>query len=377
MGGQIADNGEIRLGESVFTVTDVQKDKSGKYLHHGGMTKGSLSVEDEVTAAIDVDRRRAIMRAHSATHLLQTALREVLGDHVHQAGSLVEPDRLRFDFTHFSALTPDEILAINKKVGGMILDGMDITVREMPIDEAKKLGAMALFGEKYGDIVRVVTMGDKSIEFCGGTHLDNTAKIGPFHIVSEGSVASGVRRIEAITGNAFMRRVDEVNGILLRAAETLKTTPAEMINKLQSVVGEMKDMRQNVERLKDKLMSGDVDRFLFSAKNIGSLKVLTAVRNDLETADLRKLGDFLRDKSSDIVAVIASVKDGKVTFNAVCGKNAVASGVKAGDIIRKVSAIAGGKGGGKPDSAMGGGSDVLKVDDALAVVDDIVAEKLQ
>ncbi len=377
MGGQVADNGEIRCGEAVFCVTDVQKDKGGKFLHHGTMVEGQLSVDDGVVASIDVDRRRAIMRAHSATHLLQRALRDVLGDHVHQAGSLVEPDHLRFDFTHFSALTADEILAINKEVGSMTLAGLDITIREMPIDEAKKLGAMALFGEKYGDIVRVVSMGDKSVELCGGTHLDNTAKIGPFHIISEGSVASGVRRVEAVTGNAFMRRADEIKGMLLKAAETLKTTPADLISKLDSFMGEVKDMRQSMDRLKDKLISGDVDRFLFAAKNIGGFKVLTATRNDLDAGDLRKLGDFLRDKDPNVIAVLASVKDGKITFNAVCGKNAVSRGIKAGDIIKTVAAVAGGKGGGKPDSAMGGGTDVLKTDDALATVDDFVASKLQ
>ncbi|MBR5261466.1 MAG: alanine--tRNA ligase, partial [Oscillospiraceae bacterium] len=376
MGGQVADHGKLVMGENVFMVTDVQKDKGGKYLHPGEMAAGSLSVGDDVRADIDNSRRKAIMRAHSATHLLQTALREVLGDHVHQAGSLVEPDHLRFDFTHFSALTPDEIHAINKYVGEMSLDGMDITIREMSIDEAKKLGATALFGEKYGDSVRVVTMGDKSMELCGGTHLDNTAKIGPFHIVSEGSVASGVRRIEAVTGNAFMRLVDEKNRMLREASEYLKTTPADLINKVADAVNEMKELRQNVENLKDKLMGGEVERFLIAAKNVGDMHIITSTRPDLESGDLRKLGDFLRDKDPNVVAVFATVKEGKITFLASCGKNAVAAGIKAGDIIKNVCAICGGKGGGKPDSAMGGGSEVLKIDDALASVDNFVAEKL-
>ena len=377
MGGQVADHGSIRLGDNVFKVDDVQKNKGGKFLHYGEMLKGSLAVDSAVEAEIDYERRRGIMRAHSATHLLQAALRGVLGDHVHQAGSLVEPDYLRFDFTHFSALTPEEILEVNRAVGNMMLDGMNITTREMPIDEAKKLGATALFGEKYGDVVRVVTMGDKSIELCGGTHLDNTAKIGPFHIISEGSVASGVRRIEAICGKRFMRRVDKTNAIVLNAAQTLKTTPTEILTKLDSYVGEMKDMRQTVEKMKDRLFSGDVDRFLFSAKSIGPCKVLTAVRNDLETSDLRKMGDFLRVKDPSIVAVIATINGEKATFLAVCGKQAVSLGIKAGDIVKAVSAIAGGKGGGKPDSAMGGGTNVMKVDDALAIVDDFVAEKVK
>ena len=376
MGGQVADHGTICCGEAVFAVSDVQKDKGGKYLHHGEMVTGQLTVDESVTATIDTERRRAIMRAHSATHLLQKALQDVLGEHVHQAGSLVEPDHLRFDFTHFSALTAEEILAINKAVGNMIPDGMDITVEEMSIDAAKAKGATALFGEKYGDTVRVVTMGDKSMELCGGTHQDNTAKIGPFHIISEGSVASGVRRVEAITGKAFMQRVDESNLKIARAADTLKTNPAELLSRLDGVMGEMRDMRQNVDKLKDKLLSGDVERFLFAAKNIGGLHIVTTTRTDLDANDMRKMGDFLRDKDPKIVAVIATYKESKVTLQAVCGKDAVAAGVKAGDIIKTIAPVVGGKGGGKPDSAMGGGSEVLKIDDALAMVDDFVASKL-
>ncbi len=376
MGGQVADHGRIICGDAVFAVSDVQKDKGGKYLHHGEMISGSLNVGDEVRADIDTERRRAIMRAHSATHLLQRALRDVLGDHVHQAGSLVEPDHLRFDFTHFSALTTDEILAINKRVGNMILDGLDISIVEMPVDEAKKMGATALFGEKYGDVVRVVSMGEESIELCGGTHLNNTALVGPFHIVSEGSVASGVRRVEAVTGKAFMQRVDGLNRTIHEAASVLKTNPSELINRLEGTLVEMRDMRQNIDKLKDKLLSGDVERFLFAAKKIGELDVVTTTRPDLEIADVRKMGDFLRDKDPKIVAVIATYKDSKVSLAAFCGKEAVAAGVKAGDIIKTIAPVVGGKGGGKPDSAMGGGSEVLKIDDALAMVDDFVASKL-
>ncbi len=376
MGGQVADHGRIYCGDAVFAVSDVQKDKGGKYLHHGEMLSGSLNVGDEVRADIDTERRRAIMRAHSATHLLQRALRDILGDHVHQAGSLVEPDHLRFDFTHFSALTTDEILAINKRVGNMILDGLNISINEMAIDDAKKMGATALFGEKYGDTVRVVSMGEESIELCGGTHLSNTALVGPFHIISEGSVASGVRRIEAVTGKVFMQRVDGLNRTVHEAAATLKTNPGELIGKLESTLGEMREMRQNIDKLKDKLLSGDVERFLFAAKRIGSLNVVTTTRPDLEVADVRKMGDFLRDRDPSIVAVIATYKDGKVSLAAFCGKEAVASGIKAGDIIKTIAPVIGGKGGGKPDSAMGGGSDVLKIDDALALVDNFVAAKL-
>ena len=376
MGGQVADNGVIETDGALFQVTDVQKDKAGKFLHHGVMHSGRLQVEQTVTARIDTDRRKAIMRAHSATHLLQAALREVLGDHVHQAGSLVEPDRLRFDLTHFSAITPEELERVNEIVGDWILDGMDVTVSEMSMAQAKASGATALFSEKYGDVVRVVNMGGKSVELCGGTHVDNTAKIGPFRITGESSVASGVRRVEAITGKAYLREMEAVNRRMYAAAEVLHAKPADLIAKAKGFTAELKEARQNVERMKEKILHSDVDRFLYASKNIGGIKVITTTRTDLEAGDLRKLGDFLRDKDPDTVAVLATATESKVTFVAVCGKNAVARGVRAGDLVRAVSAVTGGKGGGKPDSAMGGGSEVLKIDDALAIVDDFVAEKL-
>ena len=376
MGGQVADHGVIETDGALFQVTDVQKDKAGKFLHHGVMHSGHLQVEQTVTARIDTDRRKAIMRAHSATHLLQAALREVLGDHVHQAGSLVEPDRLRFDLTHFSAITPEELEQVNEIVGDWILDGMDVTVSEMSMEQAKASGATALFSEKYGDVVRVVDMGGKSIELCGGTHVDNTAKIGPFRITGESSVASGVRRVEAITGKAYLREMEAVNRRMYAAAEVLHAKPADLIAKAKGFTAELKEARQSVERMKEKILHSDVERFLYASKNIGGIKVITTTRTDLEAGDLRKLGDFLRDKDPDTVAVLATATESKVTFVAVCGKNAVAKGIRAGDLVRAVSAVTGGKGGGKPDSAMGGGSEVLKIDDALAIVDDFVAEKL-
>jgi len=376
MGGQVADHGVIETDGVLFQVTDVQKDKAGKFLHHGVMHSGHLQVEQTVTARIDVDRRKAIMRAHSATHLLQAALREVLGDHVHQAGSLVEPDHLRFDLTHFSAITPDELEQVNELVSDWILDGMDVKVSEMSMAEAKASGATALFSEKYGDVVRVVNMGGKSVELCGGTHVDNTAKIGPFRITGESSVASGVRRVEAITGKAYLREMEAVNRRMYAAAEVLHAKPADLIAKAKGFTAELKEARQSIERMKEKILHSDVDRFLYASKNIGGIKVITTTRTDLEAGDLRKLGDFLRDKDPDTVAVLATATEHKVTFVAVCGKNAVARGIRAGDLVRAVSAVAGGKGGGKPDSAMGGGSEVLKIDDALAIVDDFVAEKL-
>lgn len=373
MGGQVADHGTILCGEAVFEVTDVQKDKSGKFLHHGKMTAGTLRVDDMVTANVYAERRQAIRRAHTATHLLQTALNRVLGDHCHQAGSLVEPDHLRFDFTHFSAVTPDEMMKISSSVMEMVLSGTDVETLVLPIEEAKKLGATALFGEKYGDTVRVVKMGEDSLEFCGGTHLDNTAKVGPFRIYSEASVASGVRRIEAYTGKLVLQQTEQFNRTLLNVADELKTTPKELMQRARSVMAEIKELRQNIDRMKDKLFCGEVERCLFSARDVNGLKVLTLLRNDIAAADLRKMGDQIRDREPDAVAVLASTQGEKITLLAVCGKNAVSHGVKAGQLIKEISVLCGGSGGGKPDSAMGGGKDLLKLDDALANVDDFVA----
>ena len=376
MGGQVADHGTIAVGSSVFEVRNVLKDKGGKYLHHGHLVSGEIKTDDTAHAAIDVARRQAIRRAHSATHLLQYALESVLGDHCHQAGSLVEPDHLRFDFTHFSAMTPEEIGEVNRKVMDLILEGFDVETLVLPIAEAQKLGATALFGEKYGDIVRVVKMGP-SLEFCGGTHLDNTAKVGLFRITSEGSVASGVRRIEAITGPAVLDEIDRFQKTILQVAETLKTSPGELIRKAESTMSELKDLRQQMESMKDRMLSGEVSQFMFSAKDVAGLKVLTAIRNGISVPDLRKLGDMLRDKEPGLVAVLASENEGKISILAVCGKDAVARGLKAGLLVKQVCAICGGSGGGKPDSAMGGGKDALKLDDALATVDDYVLKNVK
>ena len=377
MGGQVADQGVILVGNSRFQVTNVQKDKGGKYLHYGKMVTGSIKVDDEVCAAIDVERRKAIMRAHSATHLLQKALQTVLGDHVHQAGSYVEPDRLRFDFTHYSALTAEELAKVNSLVQNAVLEGYPVDIREMPIEEAKATGATALFSEKYGDTVRVVNMGGYSVELCGGTHLDNTAKVGPFELESECSVASGVRRIEAITGKACLKRMERNQQLLFEAAAKLKTKPADVGTKIQSYVEEVRELKRSVEQYKAKEASGEVERFLFGSRNMGGFKVLTAMVPNADAAKLRQMGDMLRDKDPKVVAVLATNNDGKPTFLAVCGKDAVASGLKAGELVKQVCSCCGGSGGGKPDSAMGGGKDVTKVDNALALVDDYVASKIQ
>ena len=378
MGGQVADHGAITCGESVFTVTDVQKNKGDKYLHYGVVTSGSFRLGDVCTVSIDQERRRAIRRAHSATHLLDKALRMVLGDHVHQAGSLVEEDHLRFDFTHFSAMTPQELEEVSRTVNEAILTGYGIDTKVMSIEEAKKTGAIALFGEKYGDTVRVVDMGEGySVEFCGGTHLDNTAKVGPFHIQSEFSVASGVRRIEAITGKKTLECMHNNCCTINAVAETLRAKPDEVVAKAAQEIQEIRELKQVIEKMKDREFLTEAGQFLVGAKSVKGLKVVSISRNGVSADDMRKLGDFLRDKASNVVALIASVNDGKITFLAVCGKDAVARGVRAGDIIKAIAPICGGKGGGKPDSAMGGGSDLLKLDDALAALDDFVAEKAQ
>ena len=376
MGGQVADHGKIVCGESVFEVNNVQKNKGGKYMHYGVVKSGEFAVGEKVKASYCEKRRQAIGRAHSATHLLHKALREVLGDHVHQAGSLVEPDFLRFDFTHFSAVTTEQLKEVERIVNDAILSGYGINVKEMPIDEARKSGATALFGEKYGDVVRVVNMGDWSIELCGGTHLDNTAKAGAFHIISEGSVASGVRRIEASTGLETMKVLNRNLEEISTLAAMYKTSTADLPQKLEQQANELREAKRLIDQYKAKESAGGADEMLKSGKDVGGLRVVTCSKEGCDANTLRKLGDVLRDKCSNVVAVIASTNGDKITFQCVCGKDAVAKGVKAGDIIRNITAITGGKGGGKPDSAMGGGNDLSKLSDALGAVEGLVSEKV-
>lgn len=378
MGGQAADHGVISDAKADvrFEVTDVQKNKGERYMHYGKVTEGEIRVGDLLFASYDISRRRAIARAHSATHLLHSTLIRILGDHVHQAGSLVEPDHLRFDFTHFSALSGEEIVEIQRQVNHAILEGYPVEVEEMPIEEAKKKGAMALFGEKYGSEVRVVSMGGYAVELCGGTHLENTAQVGLFHITSEFSVASGVRRIEALTGKACLDNLLDIKAKFYEVAAVLKVRPEELKERAKEEMEEIKELRKALARYKQRESLGEASDFLLSAKDVGGLKVLTASKPGLDGNGLRQIGDFLKDKEPRVVAVLASVNDGKVTLLAVCGKEAVLKGLKAGDLVRHVAAICGGKGGGKADSAMGGGTDLSKVDDALAAVDDFVIEKL-
>ena len=377
MGGQVGDHGMIEGPGGVFQVSNVQKNKGGKFMHYGVVKSGVFKLGDTVTVSVDAQRRKAIRRAHSATHLLHEALKRVLGDHVHQAGSLVEPDRLRFDFTHFEAITAEQLAQIDAIVNDAVLEGYPIVTEVLPIGEAKKKGAVAMFGEKYGDVVRVVEMGDFSMEFCGGTHLDNTAQVGPFRIKSESSIASGVRRIEATVGKLSLEVMNKNQEMLFHAAQVLKTTPGDLAAKVEQQVAETKELRHALDKIKAEASLGEARQFLMSAKEVKGLKVLTVNKNDLDANALRRMGDFLRDKEPGVVAVLSSVNGEKVTFLAVCGKEAVARGLKAGDLVKLVAGICGGKGGGKPDSAMGGGTDVLKVDDALAAVDDFVAEKAQ
>ena len=376
MGGQVADHGTICCGDAVFAVNNVQKNKGGKVMHYGKVVSGVFNVGDAVTVTVDADRRNSIMRAHSATHLLQTALRAVLGDHVHQAGSYVDEDHLRFDFTHYSAMTAEEIAKVNELVQEAIFTGYCVDIREMSIEEAKASGATALFSEKYGDTVRVVNMGGYSIELCGGTHLDNTAKVGAFRIVSEASVASGVRRIEAITGKAFVADAAKTRDLVSDVCAAVKVkNAADLADKLAAQMEEIKALKKEIEQFKAKEAAGAVDKMLASATQVGAVKVLTVNQPDADANALRHMGDVLKDKESSVVAVLVSVAGEKVTFLAVCGKDAVKAGIRAGDIVKHVCGICGGSGGGKPDSAMGGGKDASKVAEALASVEGFIAAK--
>jgi len=374
-GGQVADTGIIKADGVLFEVSDVRCSKDGKYMHTGVVKAGELKVDQPVDAEIDAERRKAIMRAHSATHLLQKALRSVLGTHVEQAGSLVSPDTVRFDFTHFSAIAPDEMAAIDAEVNKMILEDLEVTVREMQIAEAKAMGATALFGEKYGDIVRVVKMGDYSTELCGGTHLANTAKIGSYRTLSEFSVASGVRRIEAAVGRQVLDIMNERIKLINTVADELKTNPKDITQRAHQIMEELRETKRNYDRVHEQQLNIEAERFLVSSKDVKGLKIVTAARDGMTADDLRTAANTLKDRDENVVGVLASTAGDKVTLLAVCGKNAIERGIKAGDLIKFVTSIMGGSGGGKPDIAMGGGKDILLLDDAMAKVDTFVSER--
>ncbi|MCQ2448372.1 MAG: alanine--tRNA ligase [Oscillibacter sp.] len=375
MGGQVADFGTITAGDAKFEVTNVQKNKGGKFMHTGKVVSGSFKLGDAVTASIDVSRRDAIRRAHSTTHLLDAALKKVLGVHGHRAGSLGERDRLRFDLTHFEGIDSHTLTKVEMLVNEWIMAGHEVVTEVLPIEEAKKKGAIAAFGEKYGETVRVVEMGDVSMEFCGGTHLDNTAKAGSFRIVSEGSVASGVRRIEALVGMEAQVAMWHDRAKLQTASAILKTNPDLLCGRIDGVLDEIKEYKRVIEQYKAKESAGSAGDLLKGAEDVAGLHVVTTVVTSGDANSLRQMGDVLRDKDPAVVAVIA-LNGEKLSLLAVCGKDAVAKGVKAGDIIKTIAPIVGGKGGGKPDSAMGGGSDASKVSDALAAVKPFVEKAL-
>ena len=371
MGGQIGDHGVLVGKNGAVTVSDVQKTKDGKYMHIGVVTEGEISVEDEVEAKVDAEYRQAICRAHTSTHLLQKALRTVLGDHVEQAGSYTANDHIRFDFTHFAALTPEELSQVENLVNEAILAGSPVITEEMSIDEAKKKGAMALFGEKYGAVVRVVQAGD-SVELCGGTHLDNTAKAGMFKIIGEASVAAGVRRIEAITGKAVLDFINERQHILSETAAALKTSPNELAAKVEQTMSDLRAMSKKVEKLNGKIASMQMVDLFNVSRDVKGVNVVATKLEDATADVLRTMGDGIKEKAPNMVAVLSSVNGEKVNLLCVCGAEAVKKGAHAGKIIKEVAKIVGGGGGGRPDSATAGGKNPAKLEEALEVVNNIV-----
>ena len=378
-GGQVGDVGIITTSSGKCEVLDTQKVVAGKTAHKIKVIEGAVSRGQKAHFSVDKKTRWGVMRNHSCAHLLQSALREVLGEHVHQAGQLVDADRLRFDFSHFDAMTAEEKMKTEVLVNTYILEALDITVKEMPIEEAKKLGAMALFGEKYGETVRVVTMGEgdetASIEFCGGTHLDNTSRIGLFKIVSESSVASGVRRIEAVTGRGILKLLREHINTAKQAAEVLKlNNPGELVKKCVSVMDEIKKLEKERDELQSEISNLRTKSLFENPAEVNGVKVITAMLTNMRPDMLRKMGDEIKARESDIVAVIAGVNGEKANLLVVAGKDAVAKGAHAGKIAGKVASLTGGKGGGRPDSAMAGVGDRFKIDEALDKVEEIVAE---
>ena len=371
-GGQVGDTGFIQKGEEkVFEVLDTTKNQDGIFLH-SGVAMDVISVGDAVIPDVDYDRRRAIMRNHTAAHLLQASLRGILGTHVEQAGQLVNENEVRFDFTHFNALTHDEIAMVEDDVNNMILSAEKVDMMEMPIEQAKKMGAMMLFGEKYGDVVRVVKAGEFSTEFCGGTHVANTAELGLFKIVSEGSVASGVRRITALTGSNVIKYLNEQEAVVKSLISSLKISDGDVVSKVDGIVADNKEKDKEIQRLNAEITRLKSADMFSNPEMVGEIEVYTA-RVDGSTPDaLRSMGDDLKASNDNAVAIIAGANGEKATIVAVCGKNAIAAGVKAGDVVREVAKLAGGGGGGRPDSAMAGAKDVSKLDEAIASTVEIV-----
>ena len=377
-GGQIGDSGSVTTPDSTFTVETTSKTENGHSLHLGAMTEGALHVGDTVSAKIDADKRSRTMRNHTAAHLLQAALRTVLGDHVHQAGQLVTDSRCRFDFSHFAAMTHEEIKKVEALVNEKILEAIPVVTQELPIAEARKLGAMALFGEKYGDIVRVVTVGDYSVEFCGGTHADNTAKLGLFRILSESSVASGVRRIEAVTGTGVLELLDSYEETMASAAKAMKlSNTTGLAEHCASLVAENKAKDRQIESLNQKISDAQMAAIFDNAKEINGVKVVSAMLSGTTPQVLRKMGDTIKDMKEPVIAVLASVNGEKGNLVCACSAPARDKGAHAGKIVQRVAAVTGGKGGGKPDSAMAGIGKTYMVDEALMALDGIAAEFLK
>lgn len=378
MGGQVADNGLLTGPECSLRVLDVKKTPKGYYVHTCVLESGIVKVGDHLNAQVDKEYRMSVCRNHTATHLLQAALREVLGDHVHQAGSYQDAEITHFDFTHFSAVTPEELARVQKIVNDKIYESMNVTVKEMPIEEAKKLGAMALFGEKYGKVVRVVNIEGWSTEFCGGTHVKNTAQIGGFKIVSESSVAAGIRRIEAVTGRNLLVRANLQEAMLHTVANTLKANNVTSLPvRAEAVMAENKAMSRELEELKAKIAASKVDSLFDNAEEADGVKIASAYFTGTTGETLRGMCDSIRDKAvNPVVAVLVGKTDDKITMAVTVNKLAQEKGLKAGVLVKEISAIAGGKGGGKPDFAMAGLKDETKIDEALAAVKGIVEKQL-
>ena len=376
MGGQMGDKGTLCADTAKADITNTTKTADGYYLHEVTVKEGGLNVGDSVTLSVDKTIRAAVCRNHTATHILDKALRDVLGSHVAQAGSLVADDRLRFDFSHFEAMTAEQIAETERIVNEKILEAIDVTVQELPIDEAKKLGAIALFGEKYGDIVRVVSVGDYSVEFCGGTHLTNSSQCGLFKIISEGGVAAGVRRIEAVTGKGVLDYIANNDKLIADTAKALKTNQIHEIDKkAESVVNENRDLSKTIDSINQKMAEAAAKNVMLGIKHIGDVSLVTA-QVDQDAAGMKSMADTVKSQNPCSVAVLASELDGKITFVAMATKDAVAKGVHCGNIIKEITAIAGGRGGGKPDMAQGGGTISNKIDDALAKVDEIIENQI-
>ena len=375
-GGQVGDQGVIKTETGVVKVTNCVKVVGGKIAHMGKVTEGLVQVGEMACASIDVELRMASSRNHSATHLLHKALRTVLGTHVEQAGSYVSADRLRFDFTHFAAMTADEIKEVERLVNDAIFASYDVHTDEMSIDEARNRGAMALFGEKYGEVVRVVDMGGYSIELCGGAHLKNTAQVGSFKILSENGVAAGVRRIEAVTGKEALKHYQAQEDEIKEICRLVKSTPDKLLSRLEQLLAEQKETAKELEKLKAKMAGGAADEMLSGKVEIGGVAVLAAEVKDMDGNALRTLGDQLKQKLGSGVVVLASGKDGKVNLMAMATDDVVKKGVHAGNIIKAAAAVCGGGGGGRPNMAQAGGKDASKIADALEKAKAVVAEQL-